>query len=69
MANDVDEFVVTTCMKYKMSPLAFSGLLLARMTKMAKDIDYLGEHEKLLKTVLDKIYEDSSTTVQSNQIH
>lgn len=56
MANEFDEFAMEFCEQNLMSPLAMSGVFLARMTKMAKDFGYPNEYTQLLTEIV-KLHE------------
>ena len=65
MANVFDEFVLEFCDEYRMSPLASSGLMLARLSKLSKELGYSDDYCKLLSEIA-KLNEVSSTFVSNN---
>lgn len=70
MANVFDEFMLEFCDEYSMSPLATSGLILARLTKLSKELEYHGHFQKLLTEIM-KLNESSPTfiTSESTSLH
>jgi len=65
MANVFDEFVIEFCDEYRMSPLASSGLMLARLSKLAKELGYIDDYRKLLIEIT-KLNDDTTTVVSNN---
>ena len=70
MSNVFDEFAVEFCDEYKLSPLEMSGIFLARMTRMAEDIEYGDMYRRLLNEIL-QLHEvpQATTTNNSTSIH
>ena len=59
MALDFDACLVEICEKYNMSPLAFSGLALARLHCFSREFDYLNDYNDLLTRVLMNVQQNS----------
>ena len=62
MANDFDGYLLEFCEHNLMSPLAASGLIMARLTNMAISFGYSEDYTKLLKEIA-RLHE----TTQSNK--
>jgi len=65
MANVFDEFVIEFCDEYKLSPLATTGLMMARLSKLSKELEYQNEFQKLLGEIL-SLNEKPPTFVTNN---
>ena len=70
MSNVFDEFAMEFCEEYNLSPLEMSGIFLARMTRMAEDMEYGPMYRKLLNEIL-QLHEipPATTTNNSTSIH
>ena len=70
MSNVFDEFAIEFCDEYKLSPLEMSGIFLARMTRMAEDMEYGDMFRRLLNEIL-QLHEipPATTTNNSTSIH
>ena len=70
MSNVFDEFAMEFCEEYGLSPLEMSGIFLARMTRMAEDMEYGKLYRKLLQEILElHDLPQATTTNNSTSIH
>ena len=70
MSNVFDEFAMEFCEEYNLSPLEMSGIFLARMTRMAEDMEYGDMFRKLLNEILQlREIPPATTTNNSTSIH
>ena len=51
MSNVFDAFLINFCNEYGMSGLASSGLILARLSKLAQEVGYHDDFKRLLTEV------------------
>lgn len=65
MANVFDEFMMEFCTEYNLSPLAASGIFLARMSKLATELEYQTQYKRLL-TEIAVINETTQTFMANN---
>lgn len=65
MANVFDEFMLDFADEYQMSPLEVTGLFLARMTRLAKDLEYSHHYGRLLAEIV-KMHENTQTLMANN---
>jgi hypothetical protein len=70
MSNVFDEFAIEFCDEYGLGPLEMSGIFLARMTRMAEDMEYGDMFRRLLNEIL-QLHEipPATTTNNSTSIH
>ena len=70
MSEEFDNFAVDFCEHYELSPLEMSGIFLARMTRMAEDMEYRDMYRKLLNEILQlNEIPQATTTNNSTSIH
>ena len=70
MSNVFDEFAMEFCDEYGLSPLEMSGIFLARMTRMAEDMEYGDMFRRLLNEILQlREVPQATTTNNSTAIH
>jgi hypothetical protein len=70
MSEEFDNFAVDFCEKYGLSPVEMSGIFLARMTRMAEDMEYGPLYRKLMVEIT-QLHEvpQPTTTNNSTSIH
>lgn len=64
MAGVFDEFFYDFCQQFEMSPLSTSGLMLARMSKLAKEVGYFDQYKRLMTEIA--ILNETSQTIVAN---
>ena len=70
MSEHFDNFAVDFCEHYEVSSLEMSGIFLARMTRMAEDMEYGKLYRKLLQEILElHDLPQATTTNNSTSIH
>jgi hypothetical protein len=62
MANDCDEFIYQFCKKYNVSPLSMSGVMLARLTRFAIELDYMDSYDGLLNGIIERKFNEEQNT-------
>ena len=70
MSEEFDNFAVDFCEHYELSPLEMSGIFLARMTRMAEDMEYGDMFRRLLNDIR-QLHDlaQATTTNNSTSIH
>lgn len=70
MAEAFDGFALDFCETNRMSPLAMSGVFLARMTKMANEFGYPDEYTRLLTEIVNMhVLSQATASGDSTAIH
>jgi hypothetical protein len=65
LAREFDEFLYDFCKNNCLSPLAATGVIMARMTNMAQRLGYSLEYSNLLFDIV-KLHEESQPNSSSN---
>lgn len=52
ITNSIDSFIMEMCENHKISPLNITGIFLARLTRLAREVGYTDDYEKLLTSVI-----------------
>ena len=70
MSEHFDNFAIDFCEHYEISSLEMSGIFLARMTRMAEDMEYGDMFRRLLNEILQlREIPQATTTNNSTSIH
>jgi hypothetical protein len=67
LVNEVDEYLANMCIDNKLDPMSVSGIVLARLALMAKEMDSIGEFLLLLESAKSRIMDSEQFNFQQKK--